>query len=111
MLSQLQYFITLALAWAVFIMQVVAFVDAVRRPARAYVSEGKLTKKIWLIILGVAALFGLLGLPSGGGVGGLGFFGIIAVTPAIIYWVDVRPRIRPYGSGGSRRPQGPTGGW
>ncbi len=109
MLSQLQFFVWMALSLAVFVMQVVALVDALRRPARAYTAEGKLSKNVWLLILGVAAAIGLLGIPSGSG-GGFGFLNIIAVTPAIIYWVDVRPRIRPYG-GGRGRPQGPAGGW
>jgi hypothetical protein len=99
----------MVLALAVFAVQVVAFFDALRRPASAYTAEGKLSKNIWLLILGIAAAIGLLGIPSGAG-GGFGFFNIIAVTPAIIYWVDVRPRIRPYGRGGGR-PQGPAGGW
>ncbi len=110
MLSQLQLFVWMVLALAVFAVQVVALVDALRRPARAFTAEGKLSKNIWLIILGIAAAIGLLGIPSGGGGGGFGFFNIIAVTPAIIYWVDVRPRIRHHGRGGGR-PQGPAGGW
>jgi hypothetical protein len=100
----------MVLALAVFAVQVVAFFDALRRPASAYTAEGKLSKNIWLLILGIAAAIGLLGIPSGAGGRGFGFINIIAVTPAIIYWVDVRPRIRPYGSGGGR-PQGPAGGW
>ncbi|AEG45384.1 DUF2516 family protein [Isoptericola variabilis] len=109
MLSQVQFFVMMALSLAVFAVQVVAFVDALRRPARAFTAEGKLSKNVWLLILGIAAAIGLLGIPTGRG-GGFGFLNIIAVTPAIIYWVDVRPRIRPYGGGGNR-PQGPSGGW
>ncbi|MGF0118133.1 DUF2516 family protein [Promicromonospora sp. Marseille-Q5078] len=110
MFGALQYFVLGALALVVFVVQLVAFVDAARRPARAYVSEGKLKKNIWLIILGVAAIIGLLGLPPTY-MTSTSFFNVIAVTPAIIYWVDVRPKIQPYGTGGGRRPQGPTGGW
>ena len=109
-IGSLQYFLLIALAVVVFVVQLVAFVDAARRPARAYVSEGQLTKNIWLLILGVAALIGLFGLPPML-MTAWSFFNVIAVTPAIIYWVDVRPRIQPYGTGGGRRPQGPTGGW
>jgi hypothetical protein len=111
-LSQLQFFVWFALSLVVFAVQVLALVDALRRPARAFTAEGKLSKNIWLLILGVAAAIGLLGIPTGGGGGGFGFFNVIAVTPAIIYWVDVRPRLRPYGGGGrGGRPQGPAGGW
>lgn len=105
-----QYILLVVLAVVVFVVQLVAFLDAARRPANAYVSEGKLKKNIWLIILGIAALIGLFGLPPMLMTAG-SFFNVIAVTPAIIYWVDVRPKIQPYGSGGGRRPQGPTGGW
>lgn len=106
-MGSLQYLVFAALAVVVFVVQLVAFVDAVRRPAQAFVSEGKLKKNIWLIILGVALAIGFLGLPPSTS---RSFFNVIAVTPAIIYWVDVRPRIQPYGTG-KRRPQGPSGGW
>ncbi|WP_240930634.1 DUF2516 family protein [Isoptericola sp. BMS4] len=99
-------FIMFVLSLVVFAVQAVAFVDAVRRPGKAFTSEGKLTKNIWLLILGIAGALGLLavlGVP-------MGFLNVFAVAPAMIYWVDVRPRIQPYGTG-KRRPQGPTGGW
>ncbi|MCA5894399.1 DUF2516 family protein [Isoptericola sp. NEAU-Y5] len=109
MLGSLQLLVLAVLAVVVFVVQLVALVDAARRPASAYVAEGKLAKKIWLIILGVAALIGFLGLPPTYLTSG-SFFNVIATAPAIIYWVDVRPRIAPYGTG-KGRPQGPTGGW
>jgi len=107
--GSIQLFILTLLAIAVFAVQVVAFVDAVRRPASAYTAEGKLTKNLWLIILGVAAVIGLLGLPPAR-LTSISFLNLIAVAPAIIYWADVRPRLQPYGTGG-RRPRGPQGGW
>jgi len=109
-LGSLQFFVLAALAVVVFVVQLVAFVDAARRPAKAFVSEGKLTKNIWLIILGVAGVIGFLGLPPSFVTAG-SFLNVIATAPAIIYWVDVRPKIQSYGTGGGRRPQGPTGGW
>ncbi|GAA1730009.1 hypothetical protein GCM10009809_26940 [Isoptericola hypogeus] len=110
MLGSLQFLVLATLAVVVFVVQLVAFVDGARRPAKAYVSEGKLTKNIWLLILGIAAVIGFLGLPPNLWTA-TSFFNVIATAPAIIYWVDVRPRILPYGTGGGRRPQGPTGGW
>jgi hypothetical protein len=103
----IQSLVWFVLNLVVFVVQAVAFVDAVRRPAKGFVAEGKLTKNIWLLILGIAAALGLLALT---GVG-MGFLNVFAVAPSIIYWVDVRPRLQPYGTGGGRRPQGPTGGW
>lgn len=103
MLNDLRVLVALAIALGVLIMAVVALADAARRPARAYDVEGKASKKIWLLILGAGGVFALLGI--------LGMISpvlnLIAVAPAVVYWVDVRPRIRPYGTGGPRRPQGP----
>jgi hypothetical protein len=107
--GSIQLYVLMLLAVVVFVVQVVAFVDAARRPASAYTSEGKLSKNLWLIILGVAAILGLLGLPPAM-LTATSFLNLIAVAPAIIYWADVRPRILPYGTGG-RRPRGPQGGW
>lgn len=110
MFGQLQWFVFLVLGVVVFAAQAVALVDAVRRPAQAFVAEGKLTKTIWLVILGIAAAIGFLGLPlPGGGFTSGSFFNVIAVVPAIVYWADVRPRLLPHGTG--RKPRGPQGGW
>ncbi|ROS78856.1 DUF2516 family protein [Cellulomonas sp. PhB143] len=110
MLSSAQALVLLLLSVVAFVVQVYALVDCARRPARAFVAEGKLTKNVWLIILGVAAALGFVGL----GGGGLGFLGIVAIVAAIIYLVDVKPRVAPYsprrgpgpGQGGGR-----PGGW
>lgn len=111
-IGSLQWIVYLLLSLVVFATQLFALVDAIRRPAGAFTAEGKLTKPIWLAILGVAAALGFLSLPLGGGVN-LGFIGLIAVVASIVYLVDVRPRLQPYGngrgrgSGGGGRP----GGW
>jgi NADH:ubiquinone oxidoreductase subunit 2 (subunit N) len=75
-----------------------ALVDAVTRPAAAFVAAGKQTKQIWLAILGVCLLLCLIGL---GGI--LGFFGFVVAVAAIVYLVDVRPAVR------GLRPGGPWG--
>ncbi|GHH76802.1 DUF2516 family protein [Promicromonospora soli] len=108
MFGALQQFVFIGLGLIVFAVQVVALVDAIRRPAHAYKSEGKLSKPIWLAILGAAAAFGLLGLPPSYFTAD-SFLNVIAVVPAIIYWADVRPRLQPYGTG--NKPRGPQGGW
>ena len=46
----------LALGLAAFVVEAWAFIDAVGRPAQAFVATGKQTKQLWLIILGVAAV-------------------------------------------------------
>ncbi|WP_308016364.1 DUF2516 family protein [Cellulosimicrobium marinum] len=107
--GSLQWIIFLLLTLVVFGVQLFALVDALRRPASAFTAEGKLTKPIWLAILGAAAVLGFLSLPLGGP--NLGFLGLIAVVAAIVYLVDVRPRLQPYGNGrrggsGGGRPSG-----
>ena len=71
------------LAVAAFVCEVWGFVDALRRPSKAFLAAGKQNKPLWLIILGVASA---------------------------IYLTDVRPKVREYrGSNGSS--QGPYGPW
>jgi hypothetical protein len=76
-----------------------ALVDAVTRPATAFVAAGKQTKPIWLAILGVSLLLCLAGAA-----GVLGLFGAIVAVAAIVYLVDVRPAVR-----GMRPGAGPWG--
>ena len=78
--TELVYYGTLALGlWAL--------VDAVIRPASAYVAAGKLSKPAWLGITGVAALLLFV-------LGPLSFLGLPAVVAAVVYLVDVRPAVR-----------------
>jgi hypothetical protein len=97
-----------AVAIAMFIVEVWAFADAVRRPAAAYAAAGKLTKQLWLIILGVALLFGLAGAVQLVWV--IGILPIIGFIGAAVYLADVRPAVRQYGRGGSSS-SGPYGPW
>lgn len=108
MFGAFQYLVLVVLAVAVFAVQLAALIDALRRPAGAFTAEGKLTKPIWLAILGAAAAIGLLGLPPLM-LTSTSFFNVLAVAPAVIYWVDVRPRVKPYGSGGGSGPRRPSG--
>jgi hypothetical protein len=64
-----------------------AFVDALIRPAPAYVAAGKLTKPGWAAITGLAALVIYWQGP-------MSFLGLPAVIAAVVYLVDVRPAVR-----------------
>jgi hypothetical protein len=64
-----------------------AFVDALIRPAPAYVAAGKLTKPAWAAITGLAALVIYWQGP-------MSFLGLPAVIGAVVYLVDVRPAVR-----------------
>ncbi|MFH5821831.1 DUF2516 family protein [Georgenia sp. AZ-5] len=100
----LQQYVMLALALVLFGIEVWALVDAARRPAAAFVAAGKRTKNFWLVLTGVAAAVGFVGIG-----GSVGFLQFIAVVPAGVYLADVRPAVSGYGRGQRRPPRG--GGW
>jgi uncharacterized membrane protein len=69
---------------AVLVTTVYAFVHAALQRPDAYTAAEKLTKPVWLVILGVGVLLALL----------LGITGVaIAAVAAGVYLVDVRPKI------------------
>lgn len=76
-----------ALHWAALALGAWAVIDALVRPASAYVAAGKLTKPKWGAITGIAALV-LLATPP------LSFLWLPAVIGAVVYIVDVRPALR-----------------
>jgi hypothetical protein len=103
----IQNLIVLVLGLAAFCTEVFAFVDALRHRSDAYVAAGKLTKQLWLIILGVAMAIGFVVFLNP-----LGFIGIIAFVAAAVYLADVRPALRSAsGRGGSGSNMGPYGPW
>jgi Protein of unknown function (DUF2516) len=101
----LNYFFV-ALGAAAFVVAAWAFVDAITRPAQAFPAVGKLTKPIWLLILGVAFVLGLYAAAYGGSTGMLS---VISFVAASVYLLDVRPKVREVGKSSSRR--GPYGPW
>jgi hypothetical protein len=72
------------LAWGVADVTVYAFVHAALQRSDAYTAAEKLTKPVWLVILGVAILLALV----------TGILGVsIAACAAGVYLVDVRPKL------------------
>jgi hypothetical protein len=72
------------LFWAVLAATVYAFVHAAMQRPDAYTAVDKLTKPVWLVILGAAALLALV----------LGVTGMaIAAVASGVYLVDVRPKL------------------
>ena len=109
MVALLQYIVLVALGVLAFGMEVFALVDAARQRSDAFVAQGKLTKQLWLIILGVATALGFIALPPPVGAGftsSLGFLSIAAVVAAGVYLTDVRPKVR-QSRGGRSGPYGP----
>lgn len=65
-----------------------AFVDASSQRADAFVAADKLTKKAWLIILGLSVAAQLLIWQP------LNLFNLVGIVAALVYIVDVRPTVR-----------------
>ena len=100
-------FFVVALLTAALVVEVWAFVDAIRRPAGAFVAVGKQTKQIWLLILGVASALGfvywwLAGITS--------FIALAAFVAGAVYQVDVKPKVKEIRSGRGTS-HGPYGPW
>ena len=77
----------LALHFAVLGLSAWALVDALFRPANAYVAAGKLTKPAWGAITGLALVIAYFSPP-------LSFLWLPAVIATVVYLVDVRPALR-----------------
>lgn len=77
-------YVLFALTIAVFVATVYSFVHAAMQRPDAYTAANKLTKPVWLVILGVAGLLSwVLGITGAA----------IAAVAAGVYLVDVRPKI------------------
>ena len=88
-LQNLAGYVLLFLAVAVLAFTLYAFVHAAMQRPDAYTAAGKLTKPMWLLILGGAGAFGVLT-----SLAGVSVFAIaIAAVATGIYLVDVRPKI------------------
>ena len=104
--APLTYFFV-ALAVAAFVVEAWAFIDAIIRPTQAFTAVGKLSKPIWLIILGVAFVLGLYAAAYGGITG---ILSVAAFVAAAIYLADMRPKLKEFGRGRSSS-SGPYGPW
>ena len=83
-MSQLVGTVLFVLQLAVIGTTLYAFVHAAMQRTDAYTAAEKLTKPVWLVILGAAGLLSLV----------LGVTGVaIAAVAAGVYIVDVRPKL------------------
>ena len=74
--------------FAIFVIQAWAFLDALSRRSEAFVATDKMTKKAWLVILGVAlAAHMLIWSP-------ISLLNIVGTVAALVYMVDARPALR-----------------
>jgi Protein of unknown function (DUF2516) len=82
--SHLVGIVLTVLTLAVFATTVYSFIHAALQRPDAYTAAGKLTKPVWLIILGAGALLAWV----------LGITGVaIAAVASGVYLVDVRPKL------------------
>ncbi len=102
------FYVFWGLAIIGFLLEAFALFDAARRPAAAFPAAGKQTKKMWVIILSFATLFGFAS--ATGRLDVLGIFAIAGLIAAVIYLADVRPALKAIGGGDQRR-MGPYGPW
>ncbi len=84
-----------------------ALFDALRVKEEAFSLAGKLTKTIWLVILGLCLAVNVVMLNP------LSFLNLIGIVGAAVYLIDVRPAVKQIGGGGSRggTHMGPYGPW
>lgn len=101
----IQTYIGLALSIAALGLEVYAFVSAARTRAAAFPAVGRLTKNVWLLILGVAALLTFYSLSSP-----TSLLSLLGAAAAIYFLVDVRPKVRDIAPDRSGR-DGPYTGW
>lgn len=78
--------LALALTLGSLVLAVWAVIDAATRRTDAFPAIDRQTKKFWLIVLGLASVVLLW-------FGVMSFLGLPAVVAAIVYIVDVRPKL------------------
>jgi len=83
---QLQSGISLVVFIVIFIVEAFAMIDAVARPAQAYLAADKMNKQAWMMILGLALLVQIL-LPSV-------MLQLIGLVAALVYILDARPALQ-----------------
>jgi hypothetical protein len=84
------FYIQLVILVAALVTEVVAFVSCLTQRPDAFQAISTLPKGMWLALLGGSMLVSLLlASPSP-----VGIFGMIALSAALVYLVDIRPALR-----------------
>ena len=109
-MTPLNIFFTV-LSIAAFLFEGYALVDALRRPAGAFLAAGKQTKPIWLIILGVATVVGAGYAFYLRGASVISILPVVAFVAAAVYMADVHPKVKEFKTGRSGASSGPYGPW
>ena len=86
-------------------IKVFALVDALRYTNNHYVSAGKRSRTLWLVLTGLSLAFHLI-------TNVLDLVSLAGTIASIVYLVDVRPALQQVsGRGGNRNNMGPYGPW
>jgi hypothetical protein len=86
-------------------VKIFALVDSLRYSNNQYVSAGKRSRTLWLVLTGLSLAFHLI-------TGVLSLLNIAGTVASIVYLVDVRPALQQVsGRGGNRNNMGPYGPW
>lgn len=109
LISVVQSFVFYVMGLVAFGLELWALIDCLRHKPNVFEAASKRTKQFWLALTCGAAVVGGITVLSGSP-GGLGLFGLIAVTAASVYLADVRPAVKEIGRGGNRS-AGPYGPW
>lgn len=86
-LSGLEPTIMMVAFFALLGVKIWVFIDALSRPAEAYVAAGKLTKPAWCLILGLTVASSLVWSSP------LGLFSIVGTVAAFVYLLDAKPAL------------------
>ena len=87
--GSIQLLIALVFGVGALVLAVFGLVDALRQRSDAFTAAGKASKKIWLVVLGVAVALSFYSVASP-----FSLPWILAVVGAGVYAADVRPALR-----------------
>ncbi len=85
--------VELAISLVLFACKAFAFVDAVTRPAGAFVAADKQSKVFWVLVLGLFLVAHMLMWAP------IGLLNLIGTVAAFVYLADARPALRAIGRG------------
>lgn len=93
--ATLNFWLITAVSLTVFVIELLALIDALSQPSRYFDAAFKWKKLNWVILLAAMAVFGFFSIPLVPFGAGFGIFiTMLMVTPAGVYLADVRPAIR-----------------
>jgi hypothetical protein len=85
--NDVQYYINFALFIGAIVIELAAFVHCLLQRPEAFAAIGTFSKGIWLLLTGASVVVTLFA-PV------IGILGLIAITIAAVYLLDVRPALR-----------------